>query len=237
MFIFNEDGTILITNNGKVINAFWKFIPQNSSILITAGEETLMFRPAFFNKDIFALQQDGVERYLFMIDEEKKSSFQNISLDALAAYVLKESTSTSNEIIENRQQLKIEKRQEDEEKKPLNELEKQMELQQAKEQERQTILRYFKEHKDEISRKLAIRKGVMLISIIVSIMLAIVLFLVFYEDNGTRLGVVVILLAMAIIFVGLYSSFSSPFAVIGAKIGKEIRFHDEKEIRKLYAQL
>ena len=115
LFIFNQDETVLITNNGKVYNASWKFIPQNSSILLTTSDETIMFRPAFFNKDVFALQQDGTERYLFMIEEEKKLLFQTVSLDILIAYIEKEIAAASNEKEEKIRQRQIEQQREEEE--------------------------------------------------------------------------------------------------------------------------
>ena len=80
LFIFNTDGTLLITLNGKVMTSSWKYIPANSSILITTDNETIMFLPAFYDEVVFALQQDGIERYLFMIDEKNKSFFPEITL-------------------------------------------------------------------------------------------------------------------------------------------------------------
>ena len=115
LFIFNEDGTVLITNNGKVYSAAWKFIAQNSSILLTTSDETIMFRPAFFNKDVFALQQDGTERYLLMIDEDKKPLFQTLSLDVLTAYIEKEIAAISNEKEEKIRQRQIEQQKEEDE--------------------------------------------------------------------------------------------------------------------------
>ncbi len=148
LFIFNEDETILITNNGKVINAFWKFIPQNSSILITTGQETIMFRPAFFNKDVFALQQDGVERYLFMIDEEKEPLFPNLSLETLAAYIEKEISKAPMDKEEQKKQLQLEKQQARMEQEKQRQIEKQ-----KKEEERARQLQLEKQREEEEKKK------------------------------------------------------------------------------------
>ena len=45
-----------------------------------------MLHPSFFDKTIFALQQDGTNRYAFMIDEKQSHSFQPKSLTELNTY-------------------------------------------------------------------------------------------------------------------------------------------------------
>ena len=152
LFIFNEDETILITNNGKVFNASWKFIPQNSSILITTGEETIMFRPAFFNKDVFALQQDGVDRYLFMIDEEKEPLFPNLSLDTLAAYIEKEIATAATDKEEKKKQLQMEKQQE------RMEQERQRQIKKQQEEEIRAKQLQMEKQKEEVEKKKHLEK-------------------------------------------------------------------------------
>lgn len=86
LFIFNTDGTLLITTNGKVVKSSWQYISANSSVLITTDDETTMFHPAFYDNIIFALQQDGVERYLFMVDEKDRQVFPELTLQSLTSY-------------------------------------------------------------------------------------------------------------------------------------------------------
>ena len=45
-----------------------------------------MFRPSFFDQTIFALQQDGTNKFAFMIDEQQCQSFQPKSLTELESY-------------------------------------------------------------------------------------------------------------------------------------------------------
>ena len=45
-----------------------------------------MLHPSFFDKTIFALQQDGTNKYAFMIDEKQSQSFQPKSLTELNSY-------------------------------------------------------------------------------------------------------------------------------------------------------
>ena len=86
LFIFSPDGSLLVTNNGIVFHSTWEFIPANSSIIITTEGESTMFDPAFYDDIIFALQQNGVERYLFMIDQKNKDKIPSVTLQSLKAY-------------------------------------------------------------------------------------------------------------------------------------------------------
>lgn len=86
LFIFQPDGTLLITTNGVVSNSSWKYIPANKSIIITTENKSVMFHPAFLDDVVFALQQDGEGSSLFMIDENNKQSFLPNTLTELGAY-------------------------------------------------------------------------------------------------------------------------------------------------------
>lgn len=142
LFIFNTDGTLLITLNGKVIKSSWQYIPANSSVLITTDDETTMFRPAFYDNMIFALQQDGVERYMFMIDEQQKSAFPEITLKALNEYFEEK----ERKAIEAKRDkaLSIQRKQDEEDEKQIEILEKQ------KADERQELYHYLVENKEVI---------------------------------------------------------------------------------------
>ncbi len=86
LFIFQPDGTLLITTNGLVSNSSWKYILANRSIIITTENKSVMFHPAFLDDVVFALQQDGEGSSLFMIDENNKQSFLPNTLSELGAY-------------------------------------------------------------------------------------------------------------------------------------------------------
>ena len=219
LFIFNEDGSILITNNGKVFNASWKYIPQNSSILISTGDETIMFRPAFFNKDVFALQQDGVEQYLLMVDEEKKTSFPNLSLDALVGYIEKEIEPQRDDKPKQYTDtgLADEKCREDE----------RLDL---KEEEKKALIRYMAEHKNEIDCILDKRRKRGTIG---SIVCAIVLFSVWLIPNAEF----AVCFSMVSLVVGLaffVQRYSSPIDIINTCFENGVRYHNDEEVRKLF---
>lgn len=86
LFIFQKDGTLLVVTNGVVTESSWKYLPVNNSIIIKTGEESMMFHPAFIDDAVFALQQDGDQSCLFMIDEKNKFSFLPQSFTELEQY-------------------------------------------------------------------------------------------------------------------------------------------------------
>lgn len=86
VFIFNEDGTMIISCNGLVTNSSWKYIPSNNSIVITTPKQAYMLHPAFLNGIVFALQLDGVEKYSFLISEQNAQHFEPQTLTQLLDY-------------------------------------------------------------------------------------------------------------------------------------------------------
>lgn len=86
LYIFQENGSLIVSINGKVTNGTWQYISTNKSIILSFKGQAYMLHPSFFDKTIFALQQDGTNRYVFMIDEQQSQSFQPKSLTELSAY-------------------------------------------------------------------------------------------------------------------------------------------------------
>lgn len=87
LFIFQEDGTLIISQDGIVTNAVWKYIAANRGIIISTKNESYLLHPAFADNNIFALQQDGTQLCLFMVDEQ--STFSPLSLADLNNYFKK----------------------------------------------------------------------------------------------------------------------------------------------------
>lgn len=89
VYIFQEDGTVLITTNGIGSVKTWKYIPANRSILINGdGNRFVMLRTAFVDENILAFQLDGTDRYAFMIDENNKALFAPKTLEELNTYLV-----------------------------------------------------------------------------------------------------------------------------------------------------
>ena len=89
VYIFQEDGTVLITTNGIGSVKTWKYIPANKSMLINGdGNRFVMLRTAFVDENILAFQLDGTDRYAFMIDENNKALFAPKTLEELNIYLV-----------------------------------------------------------------------------------------------------------------------------------------------------
>lgn len=87
IYIFQEDGTVIVSLKGNVTMANWKYLPVNKSLIINTKEQSYMFHPAFSDNNILALQKDGTEQYSFMIIEEQLNHFQPRTLSELNAYL------------------------------------------------------------------------------------------------------------------------------------------------------
>lgn len=86
LFIFQTDGSLLITINGVVYNSTWKYVPVNNSVVITSEGKSTMYHPAFMDSIVFALELDGGSEYLFMIDEVNQKVFTPKTLSELNDY-------------------------------------------------------------------------------------------------------------------------------------------------------
>lgn len=86
LYIFQRDGSLMITLAGKVSYGTWKYVPANQSIVIESSGQGYMLHPVFMDEVILALQVDGTKEYAFMIDEKNKQSFAPKSLQALQNY-------------------------------------------------------------------------------------------------------------------------------------------------------
>ena len=101
LYIFQENGSLITSVNGSVINATWQYISANNSLVISFKEQSYMLHPSFKYDVIFALQLDGTERFVFMIEENQSNSFHPKSLKELTAY------------FENKEHRNIEERQQE----------------------------------------------------------------------------------------------------------------------------
>ena len=89
IYIFNNNGTLIISVSGRVTNATWQYISANKSLIISGNNQSYMVHPAFYDNMIFALQVDGTNEYAFLIDENNLPSTSLRSLDDLNRYFRK----------------------------------------------------------------------------------------------------------------------------------------------------
>lgn len=82
LFIFQTNGTLIISTNGIVSYSKWEYIPVNQSIIINSENKSIMFLPTFMDDCIFALQQDGEGGpCLILINQQNQ---QRVSAETLA---------------------------------------------------------------------------------------------------------------------------------------------------------
>lgn len=102
VFIFEKDGTLIISRNGNASKGFWNYISANSTILIEESHRAFLLHPSFLDEVIFALRQDGTEHYVFMIDEKCQNMFDTLCLNSLHQYF----SNKAQKAIESQEQLK-----------------------------------------------------------------------------------------------------------------------------------
>lgn len=90
VYIFQKDGSLIISFNGKVYKGNWQYITANKSIIISTQERSYMFHPFIFDNIVFVLKQDGTENYAFMINETQCNNFHPYSLSELNNYFKKQ---------------------------------------------------------------------------------------------------------------------------------------------------
>lgn len=87
IYIFQEDGSLIVSVNGQVTPASWKYISTNKSLIISTNKQNVMLQPAFIDKTIFSLRLDGTNDYAFLIDEENMSTVQFRTLSDIKKYI------------------------------------------------------------------------------------------------------------------------------------------------------
>lgn len=92
VYVFQKDGTLIASHNGKVTRAKWEYIPQNTSLIIeNSGADTFMLRPAYYDKKVLALQVDGTDNYALMVDEKFLGQLMLDSVEIVRWYIMDQS--------------------------------------------------------------------------------------------------------------------------------------------------
>lgn len=87
VYIFQEDGSLIISVDGRVTKANWQYIAANRSLLIEVTEQSYMLRPFFQDNFLFTLQLDGTREFSFLMNEKQMKSFPIQSLSDLTLYL------------------------------------------------------------------------------------------------------------------------------------------------------
>lgn len=86
ILVFLKDGKLIVSTNGIVTYNSWQYIPANHSIIISSTSGGRMFHPAFFDNKILALQLDGTDEKLFMVEESLSESVPMRTLSDIEQY-------------------------------------------------------------------------------------------------------------------------------------------------------
>lgn len=86
VYIFQENGSLILSINGKVYNGSWQYITANKSIIISSQEQSYMLHPYIYDNVVFVLQQDGTDNYAFMIDEIQSKTFLPRTMMDISGY-------------------------------------------------------------------------------------------------------------------------------------------------------
>lgn len=86
ILIFLKDGKLIVSTNGIVTYNSWQYIPANHSIIISSNSGGRMFHPAFFDNKILALQLDGTDEKLFMVEESLSETIPLRTLSDIEQY-------------------------------------------------------------------------------------------------------------------------------------------------------
>ena len=98
VYIFQEDGTLIVSKNGKVTKTRWEYIAQNTSLIIeNIDSDTYMLKPTYYDNKVLALQVDGTNEYAIMINENCTEELMLDSLEKIRQYIDEQSKTVSQE--------------------------------------------------------------------------------------------------------------------------------------------
>ena len=106
LFIFENDGSLIVSKNGVVSRQKWSYIKANSTVLIEDAQQAFLLHPVFLDDVIFALQQDGTQHHLFMIDENKQDRLSLLTINSIIQY-FKNKENQNKDIIEPSSNIRI----------------------------------------------------------------------------------------------------------------------------------
>lgn len=85
VYIFMENGSLVISVDGKVVMGSWIYIQANHSLVISGNDQNYLVHPYLLD-NILALSIDGTNQCSFLIDETHKE-LENISSQKLFAFL------------------------------------------------------------------------------------------------------------------------------------------------------
>lgn len=109
IYIFQEDGSLIISVDGRVTRASWQYLPANHSLIINGhDDQSYMMRPFFQDENLFTLQLDGTHEFSFLIDESQAVNFPIKTLSELELYLKKQLS-----VLQRQEQLALQQREDE----------------------------------------------------------------------------------------------------------------------------
>lgn len=86
-YIFKQNGNLLISHNGDLVDANWEFVPENKNIIIRTRQAKLLLKPGFADENLLALQKEGTNQVSFLISEQMIERLKLLSLQLIDLYI------------------------------------------------------------------------------------------------------------------------------------------------------
>lgn len=142
VFMFRSNAELLIVVNGKVNKGKWELLP-NKTLLIDMGSESYLYNSAFVENQLLALNLDGANDCLIMIEEGLKNELALNSVDKIDNYL------ENKYIIQP--ELELRKKEEEEKKRKLEEPRRlQLEAEEARKKELENIEKQREKRSEKI---------------------------------------------------------------------------------------
>lgn len=88
VYIFMEDGKLVMSVNGVAVVGSWMYIPANQSLVISGNNQNFLVHPIICN-NVLALALDGSNQCCFLLDSTKEELDRINSLSNIESYISK----------------------------------------------------------------------------------------------------------------------------------------------------
>ena len=235
IYIFQEDGSLIISLNGKVSKATWQYIQANHSLVINSDNESYMLHPFFQDENLFTLQLDGTHKYSFLLNEAQRDNFPVKTLTELQ-YYLEHKVRLMLQQKEREEQLRMLQIQQQAEQERLFAIrQREEELRKKKQREREERLQAFINEnlsKDKYYLMSERYAGICVMLVVIPSIMMILLVFIVNLDTPIMQRIFMILLILAAI--GLILSFFE--SLIEGKYRKKAIKHLTEEFNRKYPE-
>ena len=113
VFIFEKNGTMIISQNGVVKKGKWDYVKANKSILLEEDNQILLLHPAFVDGTLFVMQQDGTDYCAVLCDEQKVNQLMLVTLESINQYLMDVAMSNDAAYVEQKRKEELKRKREE----------------------------------------------------------------------------------------------------------------------------